>query len=489
VQADKAIDYARLAGDRALSALAPDEAIVWYSQALELLGRDAGTDTRRCDLLIGLGTAQLQSGDASHRKTLLDAAAIARRSDDTDRLVAAALANHRGSEAAAGEVDTERVEVLSAALDGVDAGDPTTRARLLATLAVELTYSSDLDRITELADEAVALARQLDDPATLVHALNAHHAALRLPETLANRIETTQEAVALADALGDPWRRFSAHRQRLQAVVESGDRAERDSSIATLHEIATRVGQPFLRWVDLQNRAMVALLDGDPGRAETLAEDAFTIGTECGQPDALTIFGAQLLDIRTNQGRTGEIVELLAEGVADNPGLPTFRAALARAYLDADRADDARAVFDEAGVDLPRDELWLVGTSLWAQVASRLGAFDTATMLFDRLAPWAGQIPTAVIAAGEPIDHCLGELAASLGRTAEADAHFAAAEATARRFGAQFHVARTLVERARLDWERDPELARARATEALCIAVEHGYARVEREAAGHLAAD
>ena len=43
VEAAKAIDYARLAGDRALSALAPDEAIGWYSQALELLGRDATT--------------------------------------------------------------------------------------------------------------------------------------------------------------------------------------------------------------------------------------------------------------------------------------------------------------------------------------------------------------------------------------------------------------------------------------------------------------
>lgn len=488
VQAGKAIDYARLAGDRALGALAPDEAIRWYTQALELLGAEPATETARCDLLIGLGTAQLQAGDAAHRQTLLDAAALARRTGDTDRLVAAALANHRGSEASAGEVDAQRVEVLAAALDAADATDTTTRSRLLATLAVELTYSGNLERITALADEAVALARQLDDPATLVHALNSHHGALRLPETLADRLDTTRETVTLADGLGDPWRQFSAHRQRVQAAVESGDRAERDRSVAACHEIATRVRQPFLGWVDAQTRATQALLDGDPDRAEILAEEALAIGTESGQPDALLIYGGQLLDLRVHQGRAGEIVDLIAEGVNDSPGLPGLRAAVARAYLDADRPDEARALLDDSGVDLPRDEIWLIGTSMWAQVAARLGALDAAAVLFDRLAPWAGQIPTAVVAAQEPIDHCLGELAAALGRADAAHAHFAAAEATARRFGAPFYIARTLVERARLDRECDPDAAQARAAEALAIAVEHGYARVEREAAGLLAA-
>jgi hypothetical protein len=334
----------------------------------------------------------------------------------------------------------------------------------------------------------VALARRLDDPAALVDALNSHHSALRLPETLADRLETTRETIVLADGLGDPWRQFRAHQQRLQAAVESGDRAARDESIAVCHEIATTVREPFLCSVDAQNRATQALLDGDPVRAEILAEEAFAIGTESGQPDALLIYGVQLLDVRIHQGRTGELADLVAEGVRENPGLPVLRAAAARAYLDADRLDEARALLDQSGVDLPRDEVWLVGTSIWAQVAARLGTLDIGALLADRLAPWAGQIPTAVVAVQEPIDHCLGELAAVLGRTDVAHAHFAASEATARRFGAPFYIARTLVEHARLDCERDPDAARARATEALTIAVEHGYARVERDAARLLAA-
>src|SRR5205823_194700 len=112
-------------------------------------------------------------------------------------------------------------------------------------------------------------------------------------------------------------------------------------------------------------------------------------------------------------------------------------------------------------IELPDDDLWLVGTSMWAQVAARVGALDAAASLFDQLAPWAGQVPSAVVVAMEPIDHCLGELAALLGRVAEADAHFAAAEATARRLGAPYFVARTLLERARLEAEHDPEASRA----------------------------
>jgi class 3 adenylate cyclase len=489
IEAAKAIDYARLAGDRALSALAPDEAIGWYTQALELLGPDAGTDLARCDLLIGLGTAQLRVGDPAHRQTLLDAAALAQHSDDTDRLVAAALANHRGWQTAVGEVDAVVVAVLTAAIEALDGTDSVTRARLLATLAVEVTYSGDLERITALADEAVALARRLGEPGTLVRALNAHHLALRLPETLAHRLDTTRETITLADGLGDPRRRFQAHEARIQAAIESGDRSARDQSIAACHDIATQIREPFLRWIDTQNRALQTLLDGNTDRAEILADEAFAIGTESGQPDALTVYGVQLLNTRIQQGRTGEIVDLIAEGVRENPGLPALRAAVARAYLDADRTDEARAVLDDAGVDLPRDDLWLVGTSVWGQLAAELGATESAVLLYERLAPWAGQIPTAIVAVTEPIDHCLGELAALLGRAADADAHFTAAEATARAFGAPFFIARTLLERARLDAEHDPEAARARATEALAIAVEHGYARLERDAAGLLADD
>ena len=61
----KAIHYATLAGARALDQLAPDEALRWYSQALELLDRDPQRGGReRAEILVGLGDAQRQCGTA-----------------------------------------------------------------------------------------------------------------------------------------------------------------------------------------------------------------------------------------------------------------------------------------------------------------------------------------------------------------------------------------------------------------------------------------
>ncbi|HEX7739242.1 MAG TPA: AAA family ATPase, partial [Marmoricola sp.] len=69
--ARKAIHYASLAGDNALSSLGPDEAVRHYSQALDALDDVDDVDERvRCQLMVNLGLAQSQAGDAAFRETL-----------------------------------------------------------------------------------------------------------------------------------------------------------------------------------------------------------------------------------------------------------------------------------------------------------------------------------------------------------------------------------------------------------------------------------
>ena len=107
--ADKAISYAKRAGDAALASLAPDDAVRYFSQALELAALTSSVDRlTRIDLLIGLGTAQRQAGIDSFRETLLEAARQAQELDVTDRLVAAALANSRGFVSALGSSTPRR---------------------------------------------------------------------------------------------------------------------------------------------------------------------------------------------------------------------------------------------------------------------------------------------------------------------------------------------------------------------------------------------
>src|SRR5207237_718888 len=137
------------AGDRALGQLAHDEAVAYYGQALELLAASEGRpdEARRLELLLALGEAQRRSGDPVHRETLLVAGRLAGQRGDAAALAWAALSNTRAMFMGNfGWVDAERVAVLEAALAAAEEGDSPVRARLLATLALELTFAGQGDR-------------------------------------------------------------------------------------------------------------------------------------------------------------------------------------------------------------------------------------------------------------------------------------------------------------------------------------------------------
>ncbi|MGH9009899.1 MAG: hypothetical protein ACRDYF_08650, partial [Acidimicrobiia bacterium] len=137
----RAVEYARRAGDRALAQLAHDEAANYYRSGLELLeaGGAAPDDFRRVELLLGRGEAQRRAGDPGYRDTLLDAAQLAQRLGDAKALARAALANTQGHIwTSVFAVDSERIKALEAAIAAVGDDDPPIRARLLATLGLEL---------------------------------------------------------------------------------------------------------------------------------------------------------------------------------------------------------------------------------------------------------------------------------------------------------------------------------------------------------------
>jgi predicted ATPase len=70
IELAKAISYSRQAGDAALAALAPADALRYYAQALDLYARVTDSDpVVGVDLSIGLGTAQRQTGDPAYRDT------------------------------------------------------------------------------------------------------------------------------------------------------------------------------------------------------------------------------------------------------------------------------------------------------------------------------------------------------------------------------------------------------------------------------------
>jgi hypothetical protein len=200
----KAISYSRQAADAALAALAPADALRYYAQALDLAAQSDHADAiLELDLAIGLGTAQRQTGDPAYRDTLLDAARRAAHLGDTDRLVAAALANNRGFFSSAGSIDTDKVEILEMALDRLPA-DHTDRALVLATLCGELTWGSPLERRRALADQALGIAESSGDDKIIVRVMYQVQPPLRVPELLDASLAQIADTLERAERVGDP---------------------------------------------------------------------------------------------------------------------------------------------------------------------------------------------------------------------------------------------------------------------------------------------
>jgi class 3 adenylate cyclase len=444
VDISKAIAYARLAGERALAELAPDEALRWFSQALDLLGQAPeayGAD--RCELLIGLGEAQRQIGEADFRETLLEAAVSARDVRDDDRLTRAALANTRGFTSEMGRVDNERVEILDAAAARLQ-NDAPRRADLLALLAMELSFGEDTSRRMALAREALVLAREQADEDTLMRVIDRYLFATWLPETLAERLELSAELLALADHARDPLRRLLAYNRRIYYVLEDGNAEEADECVRAMREIASEVPQPFLRWVALYMEGMMAQLHGRLGEADTLLEDAVAVGTDGDQPDAVLFYAVQLCGVRYDQGRIEEVIDLVEQSVEDNPGLPAWRAFYASVLCELGRGDEALPMLSHQAIEgLPHDFLRLAGLAYWADACANLGAVEFVDGLYARLEPFRNQvIDTGVHVVGS-VSHFLGRLSAATGDHDRAERDFDAAATTYRRMDAPVMLART----------------------------------------------
>ncbi|MGH9036966.1 MAG: ATP-binding protein, partial [Acidimicrobiia bacterium] len=493
----KAVHYTRRAGDRALAQLAHDEAVAYYHQALELLGREPGPDDDglRLELLIALGDAQRRAGMPASRDTLLDAVALARARDDATALARAALANTRGVYwSTGGGVDHERVASLEAALTAVGEAPTAVRARLLATLGIELVWTADRARRVSLSDESLRIARSLGDAATLAHVLLTRAWTINAADTLAERITNTDELVGLAEGLGDPFVEFVANFMRARVTLETGEIEAGEPHLRRARALAAELGQPMLRFMVGWVRVGSLLLAGRIDEADRAARDAFELGHASGQPDAGLIFVLQRSVIRFEQDRLGELVPELSEMRAGSPAVPGVAALLAAAHCQLGHLDTARSCFGPLvtmGFELPRDPLWLALLTVAADVARQLDDQSSARTLYELLRPYPAAFPVVASASTGCTAHSLGMLAAMVGSYAAAEDHFRVGLATCERQGARVGLARTQLEWARMLLRRDGPGDAGQARELLLAALDSarnfGLTGIERDAAALLA--
>jgi class 3 adenylate cyclase/tetratricopeptide (TPR) repeat protein len=482
---EKALHYARRAGDLARDALAPEDAIRWYRQALDMLDRSNPPDLhQRAELLAILGAAQRQAGHHEYRDTLLGAADLAERLDDSACLIRAALGFSQGA-SLFGDEDAKRV--AAAALERVTGGP--TRARLLAAFSAAHDGTFDWQTRRDFALQALDEARNTDD-ATFVDVVRDAQLTIMTPDRLVVGVEDLERAAALADRLADPVLAADVRFHLVGARYMQCDLEGADSLIVEVEDLADRIGLSFHEWRAALLATGRMLLAGRPDAAESSNERALELGAAAGALDALAAHGALLLHVRWQQGRLDEIADFFIDVANDNPSIAALRGQLPELLTAMGRVDEARerlATEADNGFDFPYDHTWLAVMMTLLDAAATTRDIVAARMLIDRVAPYDTQVAvvsSAVVAgaAARP----LARAATVVSDYDKAEKWFALADDTHAQLKAPYWTTRGQLDRTDLCLERrahgDLERARGLATTAAATAADYGFGGLERRA-------
>ena len=448
----KTIDYARRAGTHALAALAPEEALRWFRTAFGLLERTGLVDPElACDLSTDIGEAMRDAGQPGARDQLVSAAQAARALHDRDRLTRAIFAMNRSIATSVGTADHELIATMESAVELCDRPDAD-RARLLSQLAAELLIIGTLDRRKALVEEALAIARDLDDltlARVIVSSLSAYFTTAAFPE----RQALLDELGALLPSISDPQIAGYAAIHGVWISLEAADPIGVAQAIDDARRTCVESGQPTLTWLLAQQEAVVARINGDLDAAEAHALAGLELATAAGLQDGFIYYATQTIAQRFADGRTGEYLDLVQEALASNPTVTgSLRGALGVALIDVGRLDEASALLDQGLTDdfgmVPNSHPWAMILDLVAQAAHRVSRTDVAARLLELFEP----MPEVMLVTGPNcsvhVETTRGLLETTLGRHDAADAHFRRASEVLESF-APLPYARNLYEHGR----------------------------------------
>jgi hypothetical protein len=447
--AEKAVEYATLAGRQAIAQVAWEDAVDHYELALSALDRcEADDPPRRRDLLMALGETCWRIGHVQRAKEVLrQAAAIAREVGSADELGRVALAFGGPFVNYSTIDDPELIGLLEDALAHPGLEEGALRARLSARLAEALSFAGGTERRVNIARHAIALARRLGDPGTLFFVLASCHWALGDPDSLEERLAMTAEAIELAERQGDRVGALEARFWHLSDLLEAGDLDGARAQQAQAFSLAQEMRQPYTLWLLSASAGLLALLAGDYGEAERLAGESMSYGLAAQNPNAIMVPSAMLFVVLRDRGRLAEL-EAAVTGFADEfPVMAALRCGLALLLAELGRLGEAQVVFEElAGhgfADIPRDATWLLSVAMLTEACAILGDKPRAALLYNLLRPYPERWATVVDTSFGSVARLLGLLASVLGRHDDAERHFAAATAEHRRSATLPWLART----------------------------------------------
>jgi hypothetical protein len=475
---EKAVLYARRAGEEAVSLLAYEEAVRLYRMALQGLELGPAEDqSQECELLLALGDAQARAGDeAGAKEAFLRAADLGRDLGLREHLARAALGYGGRLVFTRAGGDRHVIPLLEGALAAVGDDDTPLGARIRARLAGALRDRASPEPRESLGREAVEMARRIGDPATLAYALGGMFGALWKPDNPLDRLALASEMVAVAEQAGDREQELYGYQNRQMTFFELGDLASVRREFDARDQLAAELRQPLHSWLLAGMRTLLALFEGRFDDAEPMISEAIHVGGRSIPADAVVHNILHLFQLRKEQGRLPEIDERLSRSARDFTWYPMFRCALANLHCELGRETEGRAEFealaaaDFAGV--PFDNEWLFSLSLLSEVAHFLGDEHRARILYERLLPYADRNAFGPVeGCTGSVSRCLGLLAATMSRFDLAARHFEVGLEHNARMRALPWVAHTQHDFAVMLTNRNGQGDRARAIELLSGAV------------------
>ena len=475
----QAIDYALRAGRQANAALAFEDAVACFQNALDMMAENAGTTpAERAAALFELGESLRKVNDfATAQANFREAAAIAGAEGQLDLLCNIALSYELAEWRRGYSGEPTVVALLEQAHALLRDESSPRRVRVASALSRARLYTGAVADARDLMREALRMARGFGDSVLI----DANFSILNdLPwepedseELRAYAVQIAAATRAIGDLEGASMALFRAavHSLELGMVTECNALAEE------MLQVDLRLRQPALRYFDVGLRAMLALLRGDLAAAEAIILEGLRLrapgNTQSSDPLSVTI-----LTLRREQGRLAELRSLVA-AIAKRDAASVWAPGLALMHLEMGDHAAAGALLETLAADglaaVPRDGRWTATLVYLAEIAARLGDDRYAPALYELLLPWKERF--IVLGGGSACpgasDRFLGLLAATMRRWAEAEQHFETALALNERSGARAPLAHTQHDFGRLLLDRRLPADRPRAIALLRQAQEN----------------
>ena len=399
-EGERAVTYARRAGDRAMVVFAYEEAARLYKIALRAAeGSERVDEERRCDLLLGLGNALDSSGERVPAKAYFERAlALACRLELPEHFARAALGfgGPRLGMMELGRYDRSQVDVLDEALGYLGPADSILRVKLLGRLSAELFFSDAWERGVALSGEAVDAARRLGDPGTLAVALDARHTATWGPN-VHERLAIGTEMLRLGEAGDDREIIFAARAYRLGDLFELGDTDRMDVELDVFTRLATKNRLAYWTYIAASLRTLRALANGRFTETEQLALECLTLGQQIHVRNATQMFGLQMTVLAVLQGNSPQL-EVLMQGIEELRGdIPLTGCMVAWLYTQLGNRERATSELERVAsgdfANFRQDGFWLASVTLAAETCSFVGDGRRAAISTVSCPPMPGSTP------------------------------------------------------------------------------------------------